>query len=276
MRYEIVTYSCRVCLTKSKQLCSLDKSSDENEEAPNEMLEKIPGVCLEQIHQNPILPKNICKNCEFSLTMAFQFRVKALKTRRTIELHLSILSGSKECSVKEDERNMLLIKAEFISSECKHNRHTEDEADTEENNDEEIYEEETIYDGKGDRQDDKEILVSEDFEMENASSNDRTLRSTSSNNDNDEIISPENAFKSNTDPDIYTIKVIFQVIDAEIQINNNNNNEMNANIENANEDTKRENDNEINPKITSSKQILLLINAPIDWQKINETIPHRP
>lgn len=60
----------------------------------------------------------------------------------------------------------------------------------------------------------------------------------------------------------------FQAIDAEIEIN--------ANIENANEDTKRENDNEINPETTSSKQVLLPINAPIDWQKINETTPHKP
>uniref|UniRef100_A0A1B0FQT9 Uncharacterized protein n=1 Tax=Glossina morsitans morsitans TaxID=37546 RepID=A0A1B0FQT9_GLOMM len=241
MRYEIVTDSCRVCLTKSKKLRSLYKPSDEDEEAPNEMLEKITGICLEQIDENPILPKNICKNCELSLTMAFQFRVKALKTQRIIELYLSNLSGSKECSVKEDEHNMLLIKEEIddfiemqqlqvdilddslvdiqildsddgneLIDEVKsiESRHTEDEADTEENNDEEIYEEEMIYDGKGDSQDDEEILESEDFEMEKASSNDRTLRSPSSNNDNDEIISPENAFKSNTDPDIYTIKVL--------------------------------------------------------------------
>uniref|UniRef100_A0A1A9URE2 Uncharacterized protein n=1 Tax=Glossina austeni TaxID=7395 RepID=A0A1A9URE2_GLOAU len=60
----------------------------------------------------------------------------------------------------------------------------------------------------------------------------------------------------------------FQVIDTEVEINNNNNNEMNADIENANEHTKRENDNEINPETTSSKQVLLPINAPIDWQKL--------
>uniref|UniRef100_A0A1B0A892 Exonuclease domain-containing protein n=1 Tax=Glossina pallidipes TaxID=7398 RepID=A0A1B0A892_GLOPL len=68
----------------------------------------------------------------------------------------------------------------------------------------------------------------------------------------------------------------FQVIDAEIEINNNNHNQMNADIENTNEDTNRENGNEINPETTSSKQVLSPINAPIDWQKINETTPHRP
>uniref|UniRef100_A0A1A9VGL9 Uncharacterized protein n=1 Tax=Glossina austeni TaxID=7395 RepID=A0A1A9VGL9_GLOAU len=36
---------------------------------------------------------------------------------------------------------------------------------------------------------------------------------------------------------------------------------------NANEDTKRENDNEINPETTSSKQVLLPLNAHIDWPK---------
>uniref|UniRef100_A0A1A9UKY4 RNA helicase n=1 Tax=Glossina austeni TaxID=7395 RepID=A0A1A9UKY4_GLOAU len=67
----------------------------------------------------------------------------------------------------------------------------------------------------------------------------------------------------------------FQVIDAAIEINNNNN-EINAHIENANEDTKRENDNEINPETTSWKPVLLLINAPNDWQKIYEDSPRRP
>uniref|UniRef100_A0A1B0FEW4 Ig-like domain-containing protein n=1 Tax=Glossina morsitans morsitans TaxID=37546 RepID=A0A1B0FEW4_GLOMM len=55
------------------------------------------------------------------------------------------------------------------------------------------------------------------------------------------------------------------------EINNNNKNEMNADIENANEDTTEENDNEKNPEITSSKQVLLTINGSIDWPKINET-----
>uniref|UniRef100_A0A1A9Z500 Uncharacterized protein n=1 Tax=Glossina pallidipes TaxID=7398 RepID=A0A1A9Z500_GLOPL len=66
----------------------------------------------------------------------------------------------------------------------------------------------------------------------------------------------------------------FQVIDPEIEINNNN--DMNADIENANADTKRENDNEINPETTSSKLVLLPINVPIDWPKISETTSQRP
>uniref|UniRef100_A0A1A9VXS6 Uncharacterized protein n=1 Tax=Glossina austeni TaxID=7395 RepID=A0A1A9VXS6_GLOAU len=66
------------------------------------------------------------------------------------------------------------------------------------------------------------------------------------------------------------------VIDAEIEINNNNNNAMNADTENANEDSKRENGNEINPETTSSKQVLLPINAPNDWPKISKTTSHRP
>uniref|UniRef100_A0A1A9VGR6 Uncharacterized protein n=1 Tax=Glossina austeni TaxID=7395 RepID=A0A1A9VGR6_GLOAU len=74
---------------------------------------------------------------------------------------------------------------------------------------------------------------------------------------------------------IYTKKREEVVIVAEIEINNNNNNEMDANIENANEDTKRENDNEINLETTSSKQVRLPNSAPIDWPKISETTPHR-
>uniref|UniRef100_A0A1A9UKY8 ZAD domain-containing protein n=1 Tax=Glossina austeni TaxID=7395 RepID=A0A1A9UKY8_GLOAU len=177
MRYEIVTDSCRACVTKSKQVRSPYKPSDEGKEATNEMLEKTTGICIEQIDENPILPKNICKTCESSLTVAFQFCVKALKPQITIELHLSNLSDSKECSVKKDEHNMLLIKKEFddfiemqqlqvdtldeslvdiqildnddgneFIDEVKstESRHTENEADTEENNDEENYEEETI------------------------------------------------------------------------------------------------------------------------------------
>uniref|UniRef100_A0A1A9WJD8 Protein krueppel n=1 Tax=Glossina brevipalpis TaxID=37001 RepID=A0A1A9WJD8_9MUSC len=240
MRYEIVTDSCRVCLTKCKKLRSLYKPSEPDEEPPNEMLEKITGICLEKIDDQPLLPKNICKNCELSLTMAFEFRVKALKTQRIIELYLSNLSGAKECSVEEDEHNMLLIKEEFddliemqqlqvdilddslvdcniqildsddFIDETKsiENRHTEDEADADENNDEEIYEEETIYDGKDDAEDDEEILELEDFEVKKATPNDRTLQATDSNNDEEPIGTPENAFKSNTDPDIYTINVL--------------------------------------------------------------------
>ncbi|KAL9924797.1 three-prime repair exonuclease 1 isoform X1 [Glossina fuscipes] len=70
----------------------------------------------------------------------------------------------------------------------------------------------------------------------------------------------------------------FQIIDAQIEINNNNNNsnQMNADVENVSEDTKRENDDEISPETTSSKHVLLPINDPINWQKINETTPHRP
>ncbi|KAI9585110.1 hypothetical protein GQX74_000957 [Glossina fuscipes] len=53
-------------------------------------------------------------------------------------------------------------------------------------------------------------------------------------------------------------------------------NQMNADVENVSEDTKRENDDEISPETTSSKHVLLPINDPINWQKINETTPHRP
>uniref|UniRef100_A0A1B0ACD3 Uncharacterized protein n=1 Tax=Glossina pallidipes TaxID=7398 RepID=A0A1B0ACD3_GLOPL len=67
----------------------------------------------------------------------------------------------------------------------------------------------------------------------------------------------------------------FEASDADIEINNNNNNEMNADIDNANEDTKRKNGNEINPETTSAKQVILPINAPTDWRKISETTPHR-
>lgn len=134
MKNEISPNSCRVCLTKSKKLRSLYKPIDEGDEPPNRMLHLITGIQVEkvfikvifsfpqtlisykttnlQIDEHVTLPKNICKNCELSLSMAFEFRVNALKTQRIVIEYLKDLNKN-NFSEEENENNRSNIKNEY-------------------------------------------------------------------------------------------------------------------------------------------------------------------
>ncbi|XP_067619973.1 zinc finger protein 3 homolog isoform X2 [Eurosta solidaginis] len=81
----VVPKSCRVCLKRAAKLRSLYKPLDEGEEPPNEMLRLIAGVELETPDIYETLPKCICKSCELSLSMAYQFREKVIRTHQIIE-----------------------------------------------------------------------------------------------------------------------------------------------------------------------------------------------
>lgn len=48
MKYEIVSSSCRICLSKTKKLRSLYIPEDEDE-PPCEMLRKVTGLYLEDV-----------------------------------------------------------------------------------------------------------------------------------------------------------------------------------------------------------------------------------
>ncbi|KAM7360567.1 zinc-finger protein [Cochliomyia hominivorax] len=96
MKHEIVANSCRICLTQTKKLRSLYKPIDEGDEPPNEMLQLITGIAVEKLEEHETLPKNICKNCELSLNMAFEFRENALKTQEIIVEYLKALYQNNE------------------------------------------------------------------------------------------------------------------------------------------------------------------------------------
>uniref|UniRef100_A0A1A9WX72 Exonuclease domain-containing protein n=1 Tax=Glossina brevipalpis TaxID=37001 RepID=A0A1A9WX72_9MUSC len=68
----------------------------------------------------------------------------------------------------------------------------------------------------------------------------------------------------------------FQAIDNEIELNNNNNHKTKADCVDVSKDLKPEKDGEISPESISSESFFLEINDSVDWQKFNETTPHRP
>ncbi|XP_039970537.1 zinc finger protein 468-like [Bactrocera tryoni] len=104
---------CRVCLTRTPKLRSLYEPLDEGEQSPNEMLALIAGITLEEAENYETLPKCICKNCELSLSLAHQFRIKVLHTHQIIEAY-----RQKDLSVHkiEEKSNQTLdapVKIEF-------------------------------------------------------------------------------------------------------------------------------------------------------------------
>lgn len=59
-----------------------------------------------QIDEHVTLPKNICKNCELSLCMAFEFRVNALKTQEIIIEYLKELKKNDITKEKIQSQNI--------------------------------------------------------------------------------------------------------------------------------------------------------------------------
>lgn len=123
MKNEIIANSCRICLTQTKKLRSLYKPVDEGDEPPNEMLQLITGIQVEKVNNvifgkiilillffffkledHEMLPKNICKNCELSLSMAYEFRENALKTQKMIIDYLKELYKN-QINEEEDEND---------------------------------------------------------------------------------------------------------------------------------------------------------------------------
>ncbi|XP_073830774.1 zinc-finger protein isoform X2 [Musca autumnalis] len=82
MLRELIANCCRICLDKGKKLRSLYRSVDEGDEPPYEMLLKVTGIQVEQ---------TICKNCEMSLSMAFEFREKALQSHEMLMSYMGEL-----------------------------------------------------------------------------------------------------------------------------------------------------------------------------------------
>ncbi|XP_053966277.1 zinc finger protein 616 [Anastrepha ludens] len=105
----VVPNSCRVCLKRSTKLRSLYKPLDEGEEPPNEMLRLITGVELEEVDVCEGLPKFICKNCELSLSLAYQFRVKVLRTHQILQN----LRVSDEARVETNDSTTTSVKVEL-------------------------------------------------------------------------------------------------------------------------------------------------------------------
>lgn len=64
-----------------------------------------------QLDEFETLPKNICKNCELSLSMAFEFRENALKTQQIILLYLKELQENDNND--ENKTAMALLKNEY-------------------------------------------------------------------------------------------------------------------------------------------------------------------
>lgn len=65
------------------------------------------------------LPKNICKNCELSLNLAFQFRSKALKSQRIIETFCNH-KHFKDVAIENTEDSFKTLKNEYdLSAEVK-------------------------------------------------------------------------------------------------------------------------------------------------------------
>ncbi|XP_013099434.1 zinc finger protein 665 [Stomoxys calcitrans] len=91
MKGEVSARACRICLTQNKKLRSLYKAADEDDEPPREMLLKIAGIAVEDMDKHEMLPKSICKNCEMTLSMAFEFREKALHSHQLIVTYMQDL-----------------------------------------------------------------------------------------------------------------------------------------------------------------------------------------
>ncbi|KNC24468.1 hypothetical protein FF38_08491 [Lucilia cuprina] len=112
MKTELIANSCRICLTQTKKLRSLYKPIDEGDEPPNEMLHLITGIQVEKLDEHETLPKNICKNCELSLNMAFEFRENALRTQEIIMAYLNELNGY-ESNEESNKSQISNYKAEY-------------------------------------------------------------------------------------------------------------------------------------------------------------------
>ncbi|XP_061386514.1 zinc finger protein 155 [Musca vetustissima] len=117
MLNELTANCCRICLGKAKKLRSLYKPVDEGDEPPNEMLLKVTGIAVEEEDKHTMLPKTICKNCEMSLSMAFEFREKALQSHELLMSYVGELKGPEEAELVaefagETHREDLVIKTE--------------------------------------------------------------------------------------------------------------------------------------------------------------------
>ncbi|XP_017489212.1 PREDICTED: zinc finger protein 32 [Rhagoletis zephyria] len=110
---EVVANSCRVCLKRTPKLRSLYNPLDEGEEPPNEMLRLIAGVELEAADVYETLPKCICKNCELSLSMAYQFRNKVLRTHQILETLRKQLWPTKEAEAQTNKATSADVKLEL-------------------------------------------------------------------------------------------------------------------------------------------------------------------
>ncbi|XP_075146727.1 zinc-finger protein [Haematobia irritans] len=127
MSIEVSSNCCRICLTQNRKLRSLYKAADEDDESPKEMLLKIAGITLEDMDKHEMLPKNICKNCEMSLSMAYEFREKALHS------HGLIVSYMKEMQIPfPDEEEINTVSSAPEQSMClKIEEKNQDLSDTE-------------------------------------------------------------------------------------------------------------------------------------------------
>ncbi|XP_004517980.1 zinc finger and SCAN domain-containing protein 12 [Ceratitis capitata] len=109
--------SCRVCLKRSPKLRSLYKPLDEGEEPPVEMLRLITGVTLEEAYNFETLPKCICKNCELSLSLAYQFRAKVLRTHNIIETYRKQVLNTNELNSYENQTSSVKVELEGLTNE---------------------------------------------------------------------------------------------------------------------------------------------------------------
>ncbi|XP_011184137.2 zinc finger protein 484 [Zeugodacus cucurbitae] len=110
---DVVPRSCRVCLTRTPKLRSLYQPLDEGEEPPNEMLRLIAGITLEEADIFETLPKCICRNCELSLSLAYQFRIKVLHTHQIIEAYRKQVCSANDNEGKANQSLHTSVKVEF-------------------------------------------------------------------------------------------------------------------------------------------------------------------
>ncbi|XP_058985003.1 putative zinc finger protein 735 [Musca domestica] len=141
MLCELTANCCRICLGKAKKLRSLYKPVDEEDEPPYEMLLKVTGIEVEQEDKHTMLPKTICKNCEMSLSMAFEFREKALQSHEILMSYVGEIKKPHQQDeeveknetlpqTSEPQKEVVIIKNEEAARTLASPRNCEEEAST--------------------------------------------------------------------------------------------------------------------------------------------------